>query len=281
MVLISVQDPLHCFMNIRRAHEAPISQLDNVAQFNDYEYCLVHLLDKHPEYLNFFKRMVAVGKDVLLDNSIFELGTAYNAEAFAKWIEELKPTYFVVPDKLEDGDATQSMFEDFLHVQVPGIRIGVVQGKTYDELSRCYKYMSSKADYLALSFDLSYYEYTGVGHSKLERQCTGRQRLVKQLIADGIWNHNKPHHLLGCSFAKEFRFYINNDIRSIYSCDTSNPVVAAIKGHRYSGEFGLNFKPSQKLHELIEAELSEDQQQDMIYNCAMFGQIVNQPRYCF
>lgn len=263
-------------MYIRRSHEAPISQLDLVSSINDYEYCLVHLLDKHPEYLNHYKLAVADGKDVLLDNSIFELGTAYNAESFAKWIVELKPTYFVVPDKLEDGDTTQAMFEDFLQVDVPGVRIGVVQGKTYDELSRCYKYMSNKADYIALSFDLSYYEYTGTGNTKLQRQCTGRQNLVRQLIADGIWNHNKPHHLLGCSLAKEFKFYINNQIRSIYSCDTSNPIVAAIHGYRYNGAFGLNFKPQQKLHELIEAKLDATQVEDMMYNLHAFGEIVNE-----
>jgi hypothetical protein len=262
-------------MIIRRAHEAPISQLDNLYSYNDYEYCLVHLLDQHPEYLNFFKTAIACGKDVLLDNSIFELGTAYNAESFIKWIEQLQPTYYVVPDKLEEGYATCSMFDDFLQMIVPPVvRIGVVQGKTYNELSECYKYMSSKADYIALSFDLSYYEYTGTGATKLERQCTGRQRLVKQLIVDGFWNHNKPHHLLGCSLAREFKFYTQNNIKSIYSCDTSNPVVAAIKGYRYSGEFGLNFKPQQKLHELIDYEMSDDQLDDMHYNIKQFGKIV-------
>jgi hypothetical protein len=167
------------------------------------------------------------------------------------------------------------MFDDFLQMIVPPVvRIGVVQGKTYNELSECYKYMSSKADYIALSFDLSYYEYTGTGATKLERQCTGRQRLVKQLIVDGFWNHNKPHHLLGCSLAREFKFYTQNNIKSIYSCDTSNPVVAAIKGYRYSGEFGLNFKPQQKLHELIDYEMSDDQLDDMHYNIKQFGKIV-------
>ena len=35
----------------------------------------------------------------------------------------------------------------------------------------------------------------------------GRRRLIKMLIDDGIWDHSKPHHLLGCSLAQEFKDY--------------------------------------------------------------------------
>ena len=37
-------------------------------------------------------------------------------------------------------------------------------------------------------------------------------KVIKHLIDEGVWNWNKPHHLLGCSLAREFRYYIDNNI---------------------------------------------------------------------
>ena len=59
------------------SHESPISILEESKQYNDYDYALVHLFETQPEYLNFFKRSLAAGREVLLDNSIFELGKAF------------------------------------------------------------------------------------------------------------------------------------------------------------------------------------------------------------
>ena len=41
-----------------------------------------------------------LGREVLLDNSIFELGEAFDSDKFAKYVEELKPSYYIVPDVL-------------------------------------------------------------------------------------------------------------------------------------------------------------------------------------
>ena len=37
------------------SHESPISMLDESRNYNDYDYALVHLFEKYPEYYNFFK----------------------------------------------------------------------------------------------------------------------------------------------------------------------------------------------------------------------------------
>jgi len=56
------------------SHEVPKCLFQNSLEFNDYDYALVHLFDKDPKYLKFYKDCVAQGRHVLLDNSIFELG---------------------------------------------------------------------------------------------------------------------------------------------------------------------------------------------------------------
>ena len=133
--------------------------------------------------------------------------------------------------------------------------------------------MSNNADYIAISFDYSYYVITGEGQTQLERWCTGRQRFIDQLIYEKIQDWNKPHHLLGCSLAKEFKHY--KGIRNIRSADTSNPVVAGIKELRYNSDLGLSDKPSIKLADLIDHEVTENQIEDIMYNIGKFKKIIN------
>lgn len=259
------------------SHESPISLLEESMEYNDYDYCLVHLLESNPEYANFFKKSALLDRQVLLDNSIFELGKAFESSKFAKAVEDIQPTYYIVPDVLEDGYATCESFHKFTttYKDLPGVKIGAVQGKCYDEIVDCYKYMSDNADYIAISFDFSYYVGTGRGSSQLERWCDGRKRLIRTLIDDGYWNWSKPHHLLGCSLAKEFRYYVDKNIYNIRSIDTSNPVVAGIKGLKYSGDLGLNNKPSVKLADLINHEVTIDQREIINYNINQFKRILN------
>ena len=142
------------------SHEVPKCLFNQRLEFNDYDYALVHLFDKDPKYLEFYKDCVEKGRHVLLDNSIFELGKAYSNESFAKWVEILKPTEYIVPDALEDAEKTMNQMEDWnrQYRKMPGKRIGVVQGKTLDEIIGCYQYLDEHADCdkIAFSFDYSY-----------------------------------------------------------------------------------------------------------------------------
>lgn len=279
--MLEFNKELHYNIIMLVSHESPISILDHSRHYNDYEYALVHLFETHPKYYNFFKTSLLLSREVMLDNSIFELGTSFDSGKFADYINELKPTYYIVPDVLEESKATMTSFWSFIneYQDLPGLKVGVVQGKTYDELITCYEFMAGYADYIAISFDYSFYQVIGRATSddperaKLERMCDGRQKLINMLIADGIWEHTKPHHLLGCSLAKEFSHYAN--IKSIRSVDTSNPVVAGIVGQRYLKEIGLYNKPKVLLADLIDAELTADQMNDVIYNVEEFKNICN------
>ncbi len=264
-------------MKIEVSHESPISCLDMSLEYNDYAYALVHLFETRPEYYEFFYNIrKTTDIPVLLDNSIFELGHAFDSDDYIKWIGKLNPNYYIVPDVLYSGRKTIGAWMEFNSHALPvgPAQIGVATGKDWSDIIECYKFMSTEADYIALGFNLPYFEQTGTGSTKLERWCTGRQRLVHHLIDEGIWNWNKPHHLLGCSLAREFRYYVDNNIYNIKSCDTSNPVVAAIKGIRYNDEFGLGEKPSTKLADLIDYEMNDSQVEILNYNVKMFKKIL-------
>jgi hypothetical protein len=263
------------------SHESPVSILDLSREYNDFDYCLVHLLDQFSEYYNFFKAArSSYDREVLLDNSIFELGKAFDSREFWVKAKEIQPNMFIVPDVLEDADGTIQSFKAFanytLNIKDSFLTkaIGAVQGKTWHELKECYKFMSDNADMIAISFDFSYYQVTGEGQNHLERWCSGRQRFIQDLINTGVWNWNKPHHLLGCSLAKEFRYYVDRNIHNIVSCDTSNPIVAAIHGLKYDADYGLDSKPSTKLADLITHQFTDHQLDLALYNTRAFKRII-------
>ena len=268
-------------MLMKVSHESPVSILDFSRNYNDFDYCLVHLLDQYPVYNEFFESARRIyNREVLLDNSIFELGKAFDSREFWIKAKEIKPNMFIVPDVLEDAPGTMQSFKAFenytsdIKSSFLTKSIGAVQGKTWHELKECYKFMSDNADMIAISFDFSYYQIIGEGNNPLERWCSGRQRFITDLINTGVWNWSKPHHLLGCSLAKEFRYYVDRDISNIVSCDTSNPVVAAIHGLKYDADYGLDNKPSTKLADLIAHNFTDDQLELVKYNTAMFKKIV-------
>ena len=267
---------------IKISHETPVSILEKSNSYNDYGYALAHLLEENKVYYDYYKNYTTrTGKELLLDNSIFELGTSFKGDQYRNLICDVRPDYYIVPDVLEDADGTIDEWVKW-DAETPSdmldykpLRIGVVQGKTYDDIVRCYNFMSWRADYIAISFDYSYYQYTGLGVNKLERMCEGRPRLIKQLVKDGVWNNRKPHHLLGASLAKEFRTYTEcaHEL-NIRSLDTSNPVVAGLFEKRYVGDLGLAEKPSTKLADLISAFVNENQWDCIDYNTKQFRNIV-------
>jgi len=259
------------------AHESPISIFNEIQKVTDYDYALVHLFEESPEYLQKFKNAVAAGREVILDNSIFELGEAFDSKKFAYWIQELQPTWYIVPDALEDSARTRAnMFKwnrDWAD-RVPGKKIGVVQGRDYQEIKECYEYMSGLAnvDMIAISFDYSYYEKIYPHKNKLVSWAMGRVLVLNKLLEQGIIDTQRPHHLLGCALPLEFAFYKNYDW--IYSVDTSNPVVHGILGIGYSGT-GLWNKSSIKLFEMISKEISEEQLYGILSNIEAFKSIAN------
>jgi len=267
------------------SHESPIAILEESKSYNDYDYALVHLFETQPDYFNFFKRSLAAGREVLLDNSIFELGEAFDPSKYIDYASALDPTFLIVPDVLEDAKSTMSSWSKFhlnykLSDYTNASTIGVVQGVTYQDIVDCYKFMADNADYIAISFDYTW--YNKIAYSKrpgrlghLDRWCAGRPHLINRLVEDGVWDSTKPHHLLGASLAREFKAYIpiakELNIRSL---DTSNPVVAGLLGFRYMASEGLNHKPAQLLADSIAADVNEDQMEDVTFNTSEFKKII-------
>lgn len=82
---------------IRIAHETPLCLMPMVQNFTDYDYALVHLFEDKDEhfskkYYQFFEEALKNGREVILDNSLFELEQAFDLERFFEWVYKLQPT---------------------------------------------------------------------------------------------------------------------------------------------------------------------------------------------
>ena len=261
---------------IKIAHESPKSIFETVQQYTDYDYALVHLFAEDYEYYDLFYDAIEKGREVILDNSIFELGNAFDSEEFAWWIKKLNPTWYIVPDVLEDSVKTMASIDmwNSKYSEIKNKKIGVVQGRTYKQIVECYQHMDKVAnvDMIAISFDYSYYTQSVPHPNKYVSWMLGRVKLLGDLLKDGVINVDKPHHLLGCGLPQEFAFYKHANYDWIYSLDTSNPVVHGIKGIEYKEE-GLWDKESQKLFEMINANVEDVSK--VLFNIQRFRQFAN------
>ncbi len=260
------------------SHESPLALLEKSRTYNDYSYALVHLFEKYPHYYEFFVEEKRIGRKVLLDNSMFELRKAFDADKFAQWIVDLRPDEYIVPDVFSDSKATIASFESWKETygNIPGNAIGVIQGTTYQEIINCYRYMTENADKIAFSFECPYFYARGYlpgpTSTKWQLLSMGRVSLIQDLINDGIWNDSIPHHLLGCATPQEFMMYTPKQRLSIESIDTSNPVVAGMHGVRYTMG-GLEDKITAKLADMLETPVSDKNWEDIRYNLTMFRKI--------
>lgn len=260
---------------IRRFHEAPKCIFNEVQKVTDGDYALVNLFAEDAEYYQMFEDAVAAGREVILDNGVFELGEAWSATDFAGWVNQLRPTWYIVPDVLENCAGTVASFFEFINKfpDLPGKRIGVAQGEDYDLMVACYKAIEPHCDMVAISFDFSWFQNPDSASNKYTQAMVGRRMMLRRMVDEGVININKPHHLLGVMLPQEVRYYTHPNqaemFRWIYSIDTSNPVVHGLKRIRYMGH-GLDSKESQKLYTMINTEVSSAQLDDVMFNIDKF-----------
>ena len=93
---------------VKVSHELPINLLHKSFDWNDYEYCLPHLLDENNKYQDHFLKAKQSGSYIIMDNSLHELGEAYAEDRLMHWISVLEPDEFIVPDVWENCISTVS-----------------------------------------------------------------------------------------------------------------------------------------------------------------------------
>jgi len=241
---------------IQISHEVPTSLLKRSEDWNDYQYALVHLFERDLAYAAYFRSYIKNGGRVILDNSLFELGTMFDSVTFAETIADFKPAEYIIPDAWEDTVSTILSVQTWSkkYKNLPGRTIGVLQGKTWRELEICYKHIAPLVDKIAVSFKPEAFGEDEANNPNFLLECgINRYAFLRHLYESSTWKTDqKPIHLLGCSLPQEFKYYWKAPFRHlIETIDTSNPVVHGILGIPYQHPNGLLIKSNIKMDSMI------------------------------
>ena len=248
------------------SHEVPKCLLNNSREFNDYDYCLPHLLDEDEHYRNFFYESKKQGRYIIMDNSLHELGKAYNHERLLHWITELEPDEFIVPDVWMKQAQTCAQAKYWIQFKYPKKTkiVAVVQGEDKIKAHLCASLIRDLGyDKLCISYGADWY-----GDTPLNK-ALGRINFVKELLEDKRYKDIK-FHLLGCAVPQEFGWYRNEP--QIESIDTSSPIMAALDGTRYTDQ-GLTTKPKANMNDNFEIDFKDICYEDILHNTTLFRKI--------
>ena len=260
-------------MKVKISHEVPFCLLEKSKVFNDYDYCLPHLMDQNEEYRNFFYESKKQGRYIVMDNSLHELGEAYNTERLMHWIEEIKPNEFIVPDVWEDKNASCRNAKEWASILLPKnvLKVAVVQAKSIHEAHLCtqaYKDLGYKK--IAYSYGASYYNDVCPHPNKDFGKAIGRYMVINSLIEDKLLSPKDRVHLLGTASPIEFGLYKN--MECIESIDTSNPVMAGIEQKMYF-DLGLPHKPEANMNNFQDIEEKDVNLEFIEFNVRKFREI--------
>jgi len=234
---------------IKVSHETPLCLLEDSRLFNDYDYCLPPLLDQEQGYQDYFLTSVAQGRYIIMDNSLHELGVAYDEDRLLHWIGVLRPNEFIVPDVWQDRDKSVVNARKWAQIKLPkGVeKVAVVQATTIHEAATCYQtYKDLGYKKIAFSYGASYYNDVVPHANKNLGKALGRMSVISALYKTRVIEDNDRVHLLGCQVPQEFGWY--RGFKFIESIDTSNPVMAALEGIRYTNA-GLTEKPKANMND--------------------------------
>jgi hypothetical protein len=257
------------------SHELPLSLLEHSLDWNDYEYCLPHLLDKHADYRQYFLDSRERDRFIICDNGLFE-GVTHTTQDLLDKIDLIKPDIFIVPDEWNDSTLTAKNAKHWLQYKMPMRTklMVVLQGKTVSDIHLLYQ-QCVDLGYTHFAFNHSSVVYQELGGSEntLANQSVGRVLLIQYLLSQKVIKDHHYIHLLGASTPQEFTFYKDATPNLINSVDTSNPIICGALGIKYT-EFGLLEKPKEKIEEFMEKDLSS-QLEDIIFNINKFKEFCN------
>jgi len=258
---------------IKISHEVPFCLLTKSREFNDYDYCLPHLMDENEEYRVFFLNSKNIARYIIMDNSLHELGEAYDSDRLMYWVNKLEPDEFIVPDVWEDYAASVRNAKQWATVKMPAntTKVAVVQAKNIHEAMLCtqaYKDLGYKK--IAYSYGASYYNDICPHPNKDLGKAIGRYMVIYDLYKQNILTKFDRVHLLGTASPIEFGMYKN--IECIESIDTSNPIMAAIGEMPYT-KMGLHMKPLANMNKHQDMSLDFVNEDLVEYNVEMFRRI--------
>ena len=255
--------------------ELPLCLLNKNEEINEFDFVLFHLYDSCEEYKSHFLnlRKTHPNRTMIFDNSAYEYfikGEELSFDKFLNAVLELRPDYYILPDKLMDYNKTIAGVKKFMreygkHI-VNSKPMGVLQGNSVNEFTscaRCYKEWGIEAICIPFhnSFlkDMGLYCNQDIQNEFMETYncpvtedmlyAAGRIQFVRD-FKDMLMQFNYVH-MLGSHCPLEKVFYKDYD-----SMDTGYPIKCA-----YVGD--LLFEEKSKPNVIIDDFLYEDLDQNI------------------
>ena len=192
------------------SHEVPRCLLTSSPEFNDYDYCLPHLLDQDKEYKKYFQWAKKQGRYIVMDNSLHELGHAYDWKRLRYWIDKLEPDEFIVPDVWMDYAQTHAQakyWKQFLYPDNTTV-VAVVQGKNEGEAVMCFNNLKTLGyEKIAISYGATWYNSLHPHPNKDLGKALGRLTFISRLYSSKMIDKYDRIHLLGCSVSQSRSFF--------------------------------------------------------------------------
>lgn len=261
------------------SHEVFKCLLKKSSKFNDFEYALAPLVLNNLEYQKFYLKQSLKGREVWLDNGVYELGKSLDIGSILKAGKLIEATHIIIPDVLQNSKETINNYEKFKNKIIKSnFKVIVcVQGETEKDLKECYEYFAKEEDIdvVALPFAIKCYDKF-IGSSDVRRFTFTRQVFIDRLIQEGKINYNKKHHLLGCVDPIEFERYSKNKTRYWFlnSLDTSSPIISGYFLQKITKKGLEGKKNSMLLMENFENKISNKQKKYIFKNIKEFKKIV-------
>ena len=236
-------------INIALAMEAPISLLKDLPYITDFDWVLTHLCEASEGYLEHYQDMVnRWGRQVILDNSVNELGEPIDLSRMDEVVAKLNPTYIVPPDYLNDLHATLDQLDEAIELWGRERIIPVLQGTSIEEVITCADILKTQYDFKIVSvpYDIMLAHRSKLpdgdpNKASLEELGDTRSEVLSTLIEEGLLFSR--YHLLGLNNLEEIRSYKEqffwNKKRGMtsfdpqVSLDTGAPMTNAVWGQKF------------------------------------------------
>lgn len=195
------------------AQEIPTSMLEIWAPLSDFDFLLAHKVLEDRYYAEFFARRPE-GREVLLDNSLHELGYPLPLSDLLEAAKRCKATCVITPDRVGDVEFNAQQFHA-AQSALSGFRLAVVMTGSTD---------GSSAEREKFLFDVREAQMLCLTFKEPKRLAWYRESAAAKK-----WYRV---HLLGVdefSELDEFATIARNDVRS-WSVDTAKALKRAMEG---------------------------------------------------
>lgn len=193
---------------IRIAHEAPVEYIRLVQSRTDIDFALAHHVLANEEYRKAYLYRDS-GRQLILDNSFFELGSPISLPDLVKASFAVCADWVISPDVLGDFERTTAMLKETLKYSFCGQLAAVMSGRDASEIAECYRFFEAS------------------GRVKMYCWAFGSDRVGAIKLLNSVGGR---HHLLGFSTLDEIieceRELSKRGATNI-SLDTWKPVSAA------------------------------------------------------